>query len=253
MDPYLEPHWLDVHSSLAVGSRDSLNEQLPEDLIASAEERIAVEDRSGEERLIGPDVKVFEPPAGETAAVESPSGRIEAPYRLLAQVEPMIERFVKVIEAGTERLVAVIEFVSPTNKRGDGLRAFRSKRAELMASGVNFVEFDLNRSGDWQALLRPHRCPRKALTPYRATIRVPDDPGAVYLHPIGLRDRLPAISIPLRRDDPPVKLDLSALVERAYSTGRYDRRLDYSKPCDPPLEADEASWADDLLRRAGKR
>jgi hypothetical protein len=31
MDPYLEPHWLDVHASLAIGSRDSLNEQLPDD------------------------------------------------------------------------------------------------------------------------------------------------------------------------------------------------------------------------------
>jgi hypothetical protein len=122
---------LDVHTSLVAGSRDSLNEQLPVDLIARAEERFAVE--SDEERLIGPAVRVFEPPAGETAAVERPSCRIEAPYRLLAQVEPMIERFVQIVEAGTERLVTVIEFLSPTNKRGDGLRAFRRKRAEPLS------------------------------------------------------------------------------------------------------------------------
>jgi hypothetical protein len=253
MDPYLEPHWLDVHSSLVIGSRDSLNEHLPDDLVASAEERVAVESESGGERLIGPNVKIFEPPADMSVAVESAAGRIEAPYRLLAQVEPMIERFIRIIEAGTERLVTVIEFVSPTNKRGDGLQAFRSKRAELLVSGVNFVEVDLGRSGGWCGLLRPHRCPPQAITPYRVTFRVPSDPGAVYLHPINLRDRLPAISIPLRQHDPQVRLDLQAILDRTYSSGRYHRRLDYSRLCDPPLEGDEASWADELLRREGRR
>lgn len=166
MDPYLEQHWLDVHSSLVIGSRNSLNEQLPDDLIASAEERVAVEGERGGEGLIDPDVKIFEPPADMSAAVESSAGRIEAPYRLLAQVEPMIERFIRIIEAGTERLITVIEFVSPTNKKGEGLQAFRSKRAELLVSGVNFVEVDLGRSGDWHGLLRPlvaHRKPSRRI------------------------------------------------------------------------------------------
>ncbi len=254
MDPYLEPHWLDVHASLAVGSRDSLNEQLPEDLVASVEERVAIESQGGEDHLFGPDVRVFEPRAEGTessGAAADTSGIVDAPYRLLAQVEPMIERFIRVIEARTERLVTVIEFVSPTNKRGDGLQAFRQKRAELLASGVNFVEVDLNRSGNWRALLRPHLCPSQAVTPYRATIRVPADPGAAYLYPIGLRARLPVLSIPLRQSDPRVTLDLQNLIERAYASGRYGRRLDYSRPCDPPL-GEDAAWAEELLRQTGK-
>lgn len=85
------------------------------------------------------------------------------------------------------------------------------------------------------------------------TFRIPSDPGAVYLHPIDLRDRLPAISIPLRQADPRVRLDLQSLLDGTYSSGRYHRRLDYSRPCDPPLEGDEASWADGLLRREGRR
>ena len=95
------------------------------------------------------------------------------------QVEPITERFIRVIEAGTERLITVIEFVSPTNKSGEGLHAFRAKRAELLASGVNFVEVDLVRAGDWQALLRPHACPPEAVSPYRIIIRVPDDPAGI--------------------------------------------------------------------------
>lgn len=254
MDPYLERHWLDVHTALVAGTRDSLNQGLPDDLIASAEERVAVETDEGKHRLIGPDVRVFEPPAGGVAVVEPATGTsVGLRYRLLAQSEPITERFIRVIEAGTERLVTVIEFVSPTNKGGDGLQAFRAKRGELLASGVNFVEIDLVRDGDWRALLRPFLCPRKAVTPYRMTVRLPNEPEAVYLEPITLRQRLPDLIVPLRRDDPQVRLELQPLVERAYANGRYDRRLTYAGPPDPPLDAEDAAWADELLRAAGRR
>src|SRR5688500_1583674 len=110
MDPYLEPHWLDVHTKLVAYTADDLNARLPDDLVASTEERVAVESDRGEERTIGPDVRIFEPPAATTAVAESPpaAGAVAAPYRLLAQVEPITERFIRVIEAGTERLVTVI-------------------------------------------------------------------------------------------------------------------------------------------------
>jgi len=112
---------------------------------------------------------------------------------------------------------------------------------------VNFVEVDLVRSGDWSRLLRPHRCPSKGRSAYRVTIRVPRDPGAVYLFPISVREPLPKVSIPLRDKDPDVRLDLQALVDRAYENGRYARRLDYAKSCDPPLEVDDAAWAARLI------
>jgi hypothetical protein len=251
MDPYLEPHWRDVHTSLISGARDMLNQRLPEDLIASAEERVAVESEEGEERRFAPDVRVFELPATEAAAVEGSA--IAAPFRLLAQIEPITERFIKIIEVGSERLITVIEVISPTKKERDGMAAFRSKRAELLAAGVNFVEIDLVRSGNWQALLRPHRCVRKAMSEYRVTLRLPSDPAAVHLHPISLRDRLPEIKIPLREQDPPVLIDLQELVNNAYANGRYARRLDYLKPLDPPLTGEDAAWAEELLRKASKR
>lgn len=254
MDPYLEPHWLDVHSSLATSSRDALNLLLPDDLIASVEERVAIESESGEGHLYGPDVRVFEAPGVVTTVVEEPAaGIIAAPYRLVAQVEPVVERSVQITEAGTERLITVIEFVSATNKRADGLQAFRDKRARLLASGVNFVEVDLIRAGDWRALLSPHQCAKKVESTYRVTTRVPRDPVAVYLHPIRLRDALPSTPLPLRKDDPEIRLDLQAHLDHAYTGGRYDRRLDYAKPCAPPLDPDEATWTDQLLRSAGKR
>ncbi len=252
MDPYLEPHWLDVHSKLVAYSADVLNTRLPDDLVASIEERVAVES-GNEEHTFGPDVRIFEPPAIETAFVDESDGVAKATYRLLAQVEPITERFIRIIEAGTERLITVIEFVSPTNKRGDGLHAFRSKRAELVGSGVNFVEVDLVRSGNWRALLRPHYCPQKAVSHYRITFRAPSDPGAVLLEPISLRRPLPTIAIPLRRKDGPVSLELQELHNHAYESGRYGRRLDYRREVVPPLDGEDAVWADAMLKAAGKR
>jgi hypothetical protein len=252
MDPYLEPHWLDVHSKLVAYAADALNTRLPDDLIASVEERVAVES-GDEDHTFGPDVRLFEPPAPETAFVEESGGLATAKYRLLAQVEPITERFIRVIRAGTERLITVVEFVSPTNKRGEGLHAFRSKRAELLASGVNFVEIDLVRAGSWKALLQPHRCPRKAVSQYRVTIRLPRDPAAVHLEPVLLRSPLPTITIPLRRKDPDVNLELQVLVDQAYENGRYARRLDYHHEPEPPLGEADASWGDALLKAAGKR
>ena len=85
MDPYLEPHWLDVHTKLVTYAADELNSRLPQDLIASTEERVAVESEGGEERLVGPDVRVSEPPASATALADATAGAVGvAPYRLVA-------------------------------------------------------------------------------------------------------------------------------------------------------------------------
>lgn len=252
MDPYLEAHWRDVHSKIVTYAADRLNSLLPTDLAASVEERVAVEADVNEEHHFAPDVRIIEPQAvTEGEEEEAPGGiAVAAPLRLLAQVEPITERFIRVIEAGTERLVTVIEFVSPTNKRGQGLYEFRAKRGELLAAGVNYVEIDLVREGDWRALLRPHTCGKRGISTYRVTVRLPSDPGAVYLYPLSLRQRLRPIPIPLRRKDPEVQLDLQELVDLAYTNGRYARRLDYTKPLDPPLHPDDAAWAQELRRDA---
>ena len=198
-------------------------------------------------------MRVFEPPATQTVAIEPAGGSITARFRLVAIVEAITERFVRIIEAGTERLVTVIEFVSPTNKRAPGLAAFRMKRAELLANGVNFVEVDLVRSGSWRALLRPHACAPVAISVYRVCFRIPQDPGVVHLEPITIQQRLPRVNIPLRRSDPMVSVDLQTLVDDAYRRGRYEQRIDYSHGLDPPLDSEEAAWADALLKSAGKR
>ena len=253
MDPYLEAHWLDIHTALVAASRRALNERLPKDLIARAEERVAIESEAGTSSTLGPDVRVFEG-IGLPPSREGPAAVAElAPYHLVALVEPITERFVEIIDTNGERLVTVIEFVSPTKKRGRGLDAFVQKREELLSGGVNVVEIDLTRTGDWRALLRPHACPPEAVAPYRAVIRLANDTIGAYLHPFPLREPLPNVRIPLREGERPVELPLGTLLRQEYEFGRYDSTVDYTKLSKPPLEDEDSQWADRLLREAGRR
>jgi hypothetical protein len=47
-------------------------------------------------------------------------------------------------------------------------------------------------------------------------------------------------------------LELQPLLDRAYDNGRYARRIDYHRDLEPPLDAQDAAWADQMLR-AGQR
>ena len=251
MDPYLERHWLDVHGALIQAARNMLNNRLPDDLIARSEERLAVDASDLEDaHSIRPDVTVFSPglPMGEEGAVAS-----VAPFTLVVDLEPLKERFIKIIRPDDERLITVIEFISPTNKLGKGLEQYKQKREELVESGVHVVEVDLVRRGDWRELLSPQKCPRAAVATCRTTIRPGGDLQTAHLYPMPLNQPLAAFPVPLRPRDPQVMLELQPLIEQAYVSGRYGRTIDYRKPCDPPLEGEEAGWADHLLKEAGKR
>ncbi|GMU24592.1 MAG: hypothetical protein AMXMBFR13_46660 [Phycisphaerae bacterium] len=253
MDPYLERHWPDIHTSLVGSAREALNQGLPPDLVARAEERVAIESGEDEPARVVPDVRVLEMVEQFRGPTQVGGLVIDAPYRLVHMVEPLTERYIEIIESSGNRLITVIEVLSPANKVGSGLEAFRNKRAQLLEGGVHVVEIDLVRAGDWRALLRPYAYPRKAVSTYRATIRLADEPGVVYLYPIPLRERLPSLPIPLRPGDPRVELDLQPLVASAYSHGRYGTTLDYRQSCEPPMSAEESAWADELLRSVGKK
>ena len=66
------------------------------------------------------------------------------------------------------------------------------------------------------------------------------------------RKSLSSLPIPLRPREKPVYLNLQAIFDEAYRKGRYDR-LDYSKSPRPPLSAEDAEWANEILAAAGSR
>jgi hypothetical protein len=249
MDPYLEPHWPGLRTHLVSLATAALNRSLPGDLVAQAEERLSIESNDEISRLAAADVMVYQP--GEREFSEGGLA-ISAPYKLVAEVEPLTERFIRILRADDGRLITVIEFISPANKTGKGLEQYLDRRDELLSGGVHVVEIDLVRRGNWRMLLSPHLCPAEAVEPYRVSIRVGGRRSA-YLYPISLRQPLPSISIPLRPGDEEVKLGLQPLLEQAYEIGGYARILDYTQPPSPPLEEDDAAWAEKLLKRKSQQ
>jgi len=77
-------------------------------------------------------------------------------------------------------------------------------------------------------------------------------PSRFELYRIPLMRRLPPMSIPLRATDADARMALQMQVNRCYTNGRYDD-LDYRVEPNPPLNAEEAALADEMLRAKGLR
>lgn len=249
MDPYLEAHWGDVHHSLIQYTRDALHERLPEDLYARAEERVFVQGGDVMRHIV-PDVHVAPveswSSAGGGAAVAEEVAIAEPFVIQLPSVE-ITEGFIEIRAAGGGELITVIEFLSPTNKgSGAGGEAFEKKQSEVLRSRANLVEIDLLRGGRYVLAAPAEEVPASFKWHYRTCISVGWDRTRFELYQMPLRRRLPILPIPLRPGENRVPLDLQALLDHAYTAGRY-RNLDYSAPLIFPLEREDAAWAETLL------
>ena len=254
MDPYLQQHWRDVHTSLVVYARDQLQSSLPRDLVARAEERVYLE-REGElDRSFYPDVRVVEQRSSGLATATVGGVELAEPFIITFRDEPITEPFLQIVDAQTgKRVVTFIEFISPTNKvSGEGYDAYRKKQKEAETAGVSLVEIDLILGGKRALSVPLSRIRLRDRTRYQAIVRRGWQWNQAEVYALPLSKRLPVISIPLRETDPDVRLDLQALIDPCYVNGRYDS-IDYQQDTDPPLEGHDAEWADALLRAAGKR
>jgi hypothetical protein len=257
MDPYLEQFWGDVHHRLITYACDQLQGGLPGDLRARVEERVFVELPQGQERSIYPDIRVVErgrKKVGSAAAVGGVA--VAEPLRIRLPGEPVTQGYIEIIDLSTgRRVVTVIEVLSPSNKRpGSGRGLYEQKQQECRDGGVNLVEIDLLRGGPWVLAVSRQLVPASHRTPYWFCVYRPRDKhvlGEIYRMP--LRERLPAIQVPLRESDADVPLNLQDLIEQCYRNGGYDEDIDYQAEPDPPLAGGDARWADALLRNQRRR
>ena len=259
MDPFLELHWGDVHARLITYLCDAVQPTLPGDLRARIEERVYVESDLGQARLVIPDVRVLEtsrPRAdvgefggGGTAVAEmvEVDEAVAEPYVFELHGLEITEGFIEIRERGGGRVVTVIEVLSRANKYpGSGQDQYRKKQDEVLQSDASLVEIDLIRGGH-RVLSIP-----KSVIPvqHRSDNLVCISPGwnrsQRLLYAMPLRKRLPAIRIPLRQQDAPVRIELQPLIGRAYQLGGYDD-IDYTEELDPPLTVEEAAWVKTLV------
>jgi hypothetical protein len=255
MDPYLEAHWPDVHSRLVHNAANAIQQQLAGPLRARIGERLVVEEDFDQVRSIYPDIRVFERGPNGHAVAPAASG-IALAEPLVVQVggDEVRQTFVEIIDVSSGgRLVSIIEFLSPSNKLpGDGQKKYRQKQREAVDAQVNLVEIDLTRGGEREFVYPIVNLPREYQTTYLACAYRGFGSGKCEVYRLPLSERLPGIRIPLRKGDPDAALDLQSLVDQAYTDGRYDD-IDYHQACVPPLEGEDAAWADELLKLAGKR
>ncbi len=259
MDPYLELHWRDVHARLVIYIADHLQEQLGGGkLRARVEERLVVEASDTVIHAINPVARVFESVRSDKDRISFQSGAVavaEPPGvpKLIIPIpdEEQTETSIEIIDRSTgDRLITVIELLSPTNKLGKEARqAYALKRHEVRSAGVNLVEIDLTRTGTRQLSVWP--IPRSHRTTFQACVTraygVPRQQYEVYAMP--LREPLPTIDVPLRPVDKDVTIDLQSLLAKAYRNGAYDD-LDYTRPPVPPLSRTDAAWAAQLLAKS---
>lgn len=259
MDPYLEAHWRDIHAGLIIYSRDALQGVLPASLRARAEERVLLETPMGiRDHPLFPDVRIVEyKPELKRVLETGPEAGVALmePLLLLAEPATETETFLEIIDRSSgNRVVTVIEFLSPSNKSpGLNREQYLRKQREVCSSDTNLVEIDLNRFGTHSLAFPLTHLRPKGHTPYMVCVRRATQRDMAEVYPLPLWERLPAIKIPLRPGEADVRLDLQALVEQCYRNGGYEGTLNYAIDPDPPLLGADRIWADEWLREKGLR
>ncbi len=258
MNPYLEQYWREIHQRLITYAGDVLQSHLPESLRARIEERVFLETEDVRYRHAYPDIHIVEHPrpsssASATQVAQSDVAVVE-PLIMEVENEPVTERYIEIVDAASgNRVVTVIEFLSPANKvPGNGQKLYLRKQRDVIDADINLVEVDLTRSGERVLSLHPINYPPAYRTTYQILVRRAARPFTVEIYPAPLSRRLPAIHIPLRPDDKDIDLDLQGLIDRCYKNGRYDD-IDYASDPEPPLGKDDAIWADQRLKEKGIR
>jgi hypothetical protein len=254
MDPWLEKQWRDFHQRLVLYTCDQIQPQLPPDLRARTEERTYLETMTDEKpRAVYPDVRVVEHPRPSASKTAIAGGAaVATPLIIEYPDEPVTEGYIEIVETGSgHRVITVIEVLSPGNKHGgEGEKLYLKKQDEVLGSATNLVEIDLLRGGNHIIAAPIAYIPPSHRTPYRICIHRGTRPLAAEIYAVPLRQRLPAIPIPLRSGEHDVALDLQEVFEKAYVNGRYEQ-TDYAVPLNPPLDPADATWAEDILREKG--
>lgn len=254
MDPYLESPdlWSDVHSALASEIRTQIAPALRPSYVARLVPREVMDEPDTEElRVLFPDVAIRRveptPPLPGNGAVAVAAAPLRATNIMRV---PFRQTAIEIRDVRSGLLVTAIELLSPVNKRpgGEGRAAYLRKRDALLASTVHLLEIDLLRRGERLPLDPP-----PPQTSFQIVLSRSDDRPDADVWPVSLREPLPVVPLPLLAPDPDVALDLNAALHTVYDNAGYDLDVDYSQPSFPPLQAEDAAWADRLLRRKSLR
>ncbi len=206
---------------LRPGTGAAVFARLPDRYIVRVEEDVYMHEMSAEERQLAgrPDAFVAAAPErlGQAAAA---GGAAPVAATFVPAVQSDRLPYLEVVDRERWSVVTIIELLSPTNKAtGSDRTAYLAKRQQWQEGPAHFVEIDLLRAG--------RRLPLNGLPPcdYYALVSRAAERPRVGVWPVGLRDRLPTIPIPLAAGDADVPLDLRAALDRVYDEAGYARYI----------------------------
>lgn len=251
MDPYLEAPsiWPDVHTRLMSIIGEQLTPLLAPKYLAELETQVVIDQVDDDPQIVLPDVSVTRADAsGGAPSATAVAAPVPVEVRVPMEVPTrLVSVYIRLRE--TARLVAVIELLSPVNKRrGKGRAEYIEKRRTFLKSPIHFIEIDLLRSYPRM----PFDDPLPAADYIAMVCKAGERPRS-SVWPISVRQPLPTIPIPLLPPDLPVPLALTQALRTAYERARYDLRVDYRKPPVPPLSPADATWVAALLGLAGEK
>jgi hypothetical protein len=247
MNPFLEQDdaWHDFHEKIIPAIAERLVAQVVPGYIVKIDEHVYVHELPSEPRRYLGRADVFVTRSKDDAATGRPGiGLLAAPTEVQLPVQE-VERlaFVEIRDRRSRELVTVVEVLSPSNKQSGSSRdQYLAKRQQLVDSRANLVEIDLVRGGKPMPL--DERPPNNHA--YSVLVSRPDDRPRAGFWPIGLRERLPIIPVPLRAPDGDARLDLQQALDHVYEASGYEYYI-YSGLPDPPLEGEDRIWAESLI------
>ncbi len=250
MNPYLEhpAFWSSFHIRLIVAIADTLAPDLRPKYYIEVQTRTHREQGGSENEE--DELFIGIPDASKQPENKSPleTGATLTQKRPQSVTLPMPfvvkERYLKIREVGSEAVIAVIEVLSPKNKRkGQGRIAYERKRGRILGSYSHLVEIDLLRG--YAPMTMMGQCHP---TDYRIVVSRSQQRPQADLYGFNLPEAIPSFPLPLKPEDKELIVNLQAIVNGIYDRGSYDFRIDYrtSVPL-PKLPEANQQWVDELL------
>ena len=251
MNPYLEQDdaWQSFHQHFCAVCLEMLVPQVRPEYFVKLEEHIYIHELPAEERrMVGrADVSIGVAKSLPETSAAAVVMAAPAYSRIPAAIDIERDSYLEVRDRRTRELITIIELLSPTNKKsGSDREQYLGKRRQIFSSPVHLVEIDLLRGGIQMPLEEFPGCD------YYALVSRTEERPRVGVWPIGIRNTLPKIPIPLRSPDAHAQLDLKAILDRVYDTAGYEDYI-YGGLPQPALSDDDAQWAEQFVPKVAPK
>ncbi len=160
--------------------------------------------------------------------------------------EQHLEEYIEIRQRSDDRLITLVDIVSPTNKlRSHGRTAYLETRSQARSQNASVVEIDLVLQG--QPMLDYSRDGLPDWD-YAITVTRSTQAERYEIYTTTLQKRLPRFKIPLAHDDRDTVLDLQATFARCFDQGNFSSLINYKDDPQHRLKDDDLEWLKEMLR-----